>query len=316
MKYCAPARIDLAGGTLDIPPLCFIIKNSITINLAINLHVFLEIQSMSPAFASDFCPEDKDLARLAFFREALDYFQCEHTPRIKVHGNIPPAAGLGGSSSTLVALVLALRERFQGKNADRRQVLNTVTLLENRLLGKPAGSQDAIAAIYGGLNVVSFESGVPERCRLPPPSFLKGPLYLAYSRVRHHSGINNWVVVKAACEGDPHTLRVLQDLNRNAHELRQALREDSLGHFMECMQREASLRKRLSGDIYTEPMARFAGALGEEAACKVCGAGGGGCMFVFAEKPDVQKWTQLARVNDLELLVVEPEYKGCLGVEA
>ncbi len=315
MKYRAPARIDLAGGTLDIPPLCFIIKNSITINLAINLHVFLEIKDTSLATLGAPFGEADELSRQPLFREALEYFQCESTTRFEVNGNIPTASGLGGSSSTLVALVWALRERFLGRSADRGQVLNAVTLLENRLLGKPAGTQDAIAAIYGGLNEISFESGVPERREMHLPPFLRGPLYLAYSRIRHHSGINNWAVVKAACEGDSYTLEVLRDLSWNASKLREALRKHSLSHFVECMARESSLRRQLSSEIFTESMARFAKALEDEAVCKVCGAGGGGCMFVFAEQPDPEKWSQLARENELELLEVHPELEGCLGVE-
>ncbi|HJQ97766.1 MAG TPA: hypothetical protein VJ826_05585, partial [Candidatus Polarisedimenticolaceae bacterium] len=37
-RAVAPTRIDLAGGTLDIWPICHLVEDAVTVNLAIGLH--------------------------------------------------------------------------------------------------------------------------------------------------------------------------------------------------------------------------------------------------------------------------------------
>ena len=302
MRFSAPARIDLAGGTIDIPPLCYLVEDSLTLNLAIDLRVTVGV---SPG------PHENG-RQGTLFDEVFRYFAVDkraHT--VAVESRIPRSSGLGGSSSLLVALVHAVDcLGFQDKGA----VLKAVTVLEHRILRKPAGTQDGVAALYGGLNAITFERGEARRKALPLPAFLSGPLFLAYSPEQHHSGISNWEIVKAACEGDRRTLDTLNALSRNAHGMHEAIVSEREASFLDALHHEAALRNRLCDSLLTPNMAAFAAALPEDIACKVCGAGGGGCMFLFGKNLEIDPLSCLAKEHGLEIISVMADPRGCVRV--
>ena len=314
MKVMAPARIDLSGGTLDIPPLCFMIEGTITLNLAINLRARITTTPSSQTLIREGDAPPVELTGMPLYEKAFAYFPDSDPLTVSIKSDIPRASGLGGSSSTLVALVSALRGAVPETGLERRDVLQQVTVLEHRLLGKPAGTQDAAAAIYGGLSRISFDQGLPFRQSLEMPSFLKGPLYLAYSNIQHHSGINNWAIVRGACEQDQEIISLLQNLCANAHDMEKALIADDTDHFMATLLREAALREQLCPEIMTPDMAAFSKAFGDRLACKVCGAGGGGAMFLFGEDLDRDELEHQASRTGLQIIETGADSEGCRGM--
>ncbi|CAM2010894.1 GHMP family kinase ATP-binding protein [Acanthopleuribacter pedis] len=309
MNISAPARIDLAGGTLDVPPLCFLIRHAATLNIAVNRRVSLSITDARGKLnrAGDIT----DLAAWPLYNEALTYFgQDTDQLGFQVTGNIPPASGLGGSSSLLVALVRLLNESL-GNRPEEKVLLDQVTVLEHRLLGKPAGTQDGIAAIYGGMNWIHYHRGYPVVENVAVPAFLtKNPLLLVYSDQQHHSGINNWSVVSRACEGDPETLRVLNALADNAHAMKESLEASDERGFFETVRTESRLRRDLCPDILNPAMAKFAESVGEGVACKACGAGGGGAMWVYAPGLRLADVADVASRNALQAWEVKIDFNG------
>jgi len=113
------------------------------------------------------------------------------------------------------------------------------------------------------------------------------------------------------------TAAVDQHLNDNAHLLLLALQADDRSAFIECLYREARLRDGLCDGLLTPAMAAFARATQHRVAAKVCGAGGGGCMFLFGEDPDADALEIEAARHGLSLLQVMPSTAGCRseGVE-
>ena len=315
MKFSAPARIDLAGGTLDVPPLCFLVEHAKTLNLAIDLRVTIEATREWEGVALDE-GKPQPFASMPLYEKAFAYFGAPEALGLRVTSDIPRASGLGGSSSLLVALVNLVQSLENDHSFDRHKVLKWVTVLEHRLLGKPAGTQDAIGAIHGGLSSISYELGMPTRQALPVPAFLtERPLILAYSPIQHHSGINNWAVVKAACEGEARTLRTLHALADNAHDLESVLLSGDARDFFACMQREAALRQELCPQILTEDMAAFATRFKDVLACKACGAGGGGCMLAYGPDYDLDEIKSTALENNLQIFEVKPDMRGCERVD-
>jgi len=311
MTYSAPARIDLAGGTLDIPPLCFLIENSLTLNLAINLRTSVHLEENGSGMLVSNPP--KPLRDMPLYSKTLDYFCRSQNLDVRVESDIPQASGLGGSSTLLTALVRALEPFTEDTSEFKEKLLGHVTVLEHRLLGKPAGTQDAIAAIYGGLSEIDFNSGAPSRKPMKIPSFLQGPLYLAYSKIQHHSGINNWAIIRDACEGDASTLSTLNKLNNNSHDMKVALEQDDRHLFFDCLLLESKLRTHLCRGVCTSDMDQFLSNFNHKMVGKVCGAGGGGCMFIFGqdEEMDLDALNHVARKCDMEILTVEADQRGC-----
>lgn len=314
----APARIDLAGGTLDIPPLCYMMKDVVTLNLAIDLTTsvsceLLERGTPAEVVYGEGAPVPAKSEPL--FHELLTYFGREHGVRFRVWSSVPRASGLGGSSVLLTALVRAMLE-LDEEEVDEPHLLEIITVLEHRLLQKPAGTQDAIAAIYGGLSHISYNRGRPTRISLPLPGFLSERLFLAYSSRRHHSGIENWRVLRAACEGEIHSRRVLMELRDNALAMAESLQHEDEKSFARCARREASLRQVLCEEITPPDLAAFAKELPEQVVGKMCGAGGGGCMVLFGEGLQRASLQEQARPHGLEIIETRASERGLREVSA
>ena len=90
-------------------------------------------------------------------REGLRYLGFDDSTGIEIHhqGDLPARAGMGSSGSFSVGLIhalLALRGELVGKHELALRAID----LEQNVLGENVGSQDQVAAAYGGLNVIEF----------------------------------------------------------------------------------------------------------------------------------------------------------------
>lgn len=315
MKFSAPARIDLAGGTLDVPPLCFLVRRAATLNIAVNRRVTLRRHDQPGLLRHG--AQQSPLVDWPLYTEALAYF--EQNPNdfgFAVDNQIPPASGLGGSSSLLVTVV-ALLNKSLGINTTKKVLLDQVTVLEHRLLGKPAGTQDGIGAIHGGMSWIHYHHGYPVVESVAVPEFLqRGPLLLVYSDEQHHSGINNWAVVAKACEGERETLALLDALADNAHAMKSAVAANDETAFFASVCEESRLRRALCPEILNQPMAAFAAEMGDAVACKACGAGGGGAMWVYAPRLARDQIANTASRNKLQTWEVEIDFNGVMQEDA
>ena len=112
---------------------------------------------------------------------------------------------------------------------------------------------------------------------------------LCYTGEPRNSGTNNWEITKRHIDGDQHVFDCFERIRDTAAAMREALTRGD-------WERD----RRLPGDRMGEPQAprarrHHAGdrsliaratAAGAKAA-KVCGAGGGGCLFCLAPPADV-----------------------------
>lgn len=315
MKIVAPGRVDLAGGTLDVPPLCFLVEDAITLNLAITLETEISLEEASQWGVSSPTQGYQGQPLGSLFEKTIQFLKIKQPYHIKISSKIPRASGLGGSSTLLVALVEAFL-KIKQQQVSKQDLLQLVTVLEHRLLGKPAGTQDAIAAIHGGLSQITYNQGMPVRHQLSLPSFLQGDLYLAYSSVQHHSGLNNWGIIKAACQDDAHVLSTLKQLATNAHAMKAALTSDNAEAFFNTLKTEGQLRSLLADGLLPKNMAAFSRSLPEHSTSKICGAGGGGCMLLFGALPPEHVLTEMGNTHDLEIIKCRAQPHGSRSTPA
>jgi D-glycero-alpha-D-manno-heptose-7-phosphate kinase len=304
-RASAPTRIDLAGGTIDIWPLCLSLDGpAVTVNLAIDLRAEAEVSETADGLlyvrSAD---RDEELrlpvgaithGRLGLATRLAAYYGAGTGLCVQLLSRAPPHSGLGGSSALAVALAAALA-RLRGRPFDLRVVQD----LETTLLRTPTGYQDYYPAWKGGLNALT---AVPGGVEVEPiaggPSFLAPHLLLVDTRIEHQSGLTNWEAVKRFFDGD----RVVRDAFHRIAEcagcLRDAVRARDLAAVGAALRDEWDARRRLSPAVTNERLdalafaARGAGAL----AAKVCGAGGGGCMVILA--PDARDRPLLARIRE------------------
>lgn len=308
--FSCPGRIDLAGGTLDVPPLCFLVPKATTVNLAVDLRVFVGVrQTGSVDAVRRDGGEAQPVGEGSLFAHALAHFHPGAAVEIGVRTQIPRSAGLGGSSALLVALCRALGA-MGGGEPDARGLLDVVTVLEHRTLGKPAGTQDGIAAINGGLQVITFSKGRPEWRAIEPCGFLNQALFLVHDPTEHHSGLNNWGIIKRVCDGERRLRETLREMARNAAGVAEALQSRDEAGVIEGLRREAQLRGTLAPGLVPRAMRELLKELGDGVVGKICGAGGGGCMWVTGPGLDATELTHAARRHDLNVMQVHAEPMG------
>lgn len=111
-------------------------------------------------------------------------------------------------------------------------------------------------------------------------------LVLAYTGEPRNSGINNWEVMKAHINGDASVRRNFDQIAAIALGMRQSIEKADWNEAARLLREEWSFRKKNAPGITTElidrlvEVAQAAGATG----AKVCGAGGGGCVFFLVER--------------------------------
>jgi D-glycero-alpha-D-manno-heptose-7-phosphate kinase len=324
MEAVAPTRIDLAGGTLDIWPIYLMLEEPITVNMAVGLHVMARARPTKKGrfilrsadhgtqehFSSIEEAVRKSKHRLA--AEALRAAPCSGM-EVETHSGIPAGSGLGGSSSLSVALLAAM-----GGHSAVESMRPALTILasnmEGRVLGIPPGTQDHLAAAYGGLNAWHYGLMGFRREGLPTdPEWLARRLVLAYTGVAHASAKNNWRVTRAFLDGDRAVRKGFAEVAAAAHDVRRALLKNDLEGLAAGMDRDSRARRRLFPGFHNkrtlalDRAARKAGALGG----RPCGAGGGGSMvFVLKSVPHRELVEGALAGMGARILPVVPDLKG------
>jgi len=211
----------------------------------------------------------------------------------------PAGAGLGGSSTLSVALVGALANWAKWGNGeasqngidpirDGEQLVEIVRDVETTVIQVPAGVQDYYGAMFGGLQSLRWNAGSHKREWLPDSALagLEDRLLLFYSGQSRNSGINNWALFKAFIDGESSVRSKFGRIAEAAGRLDAALRKQDWELSADAIADEWSVRRTLAPGISTPEIDRAfqsasSAAKSERIAGKVCGAGGGGCVFMF-----------------------------------
>jgi D-glycero-alpha-D-manno-heptose-7-phosphate kinase len=298
IQSSAPTRIDLAGGTLDIWPLYLFHDRAQTINAAISLRARCAIQ---PRAASGLTivsgdterrvdvahwSELRDNHELRLLGRLLHYFQADAL-ELHTRSESPVGAGIAGSSALNIAVCGALRA-WSGQARSDESLMQIAMNVEAQAIHVPTGVQDYRPALYGGISAVELGVDGIRRVALPVAATeLEQRLVLAYTGATRNSGINNWEVTKRHIDGDREVQRRFARIRDIAGAMRDALERADWVEAGRQVAEEWENRKGLAPGVTTDRIdamlaaARKAGAYGG----KVCGAGGGGCLFCLSE-PD------------------------------
>ncbi|HET9706482.1 MAG TPA: hypothetical protein VFP85_20710 [Vicinamibacterales bacterium] len=290
----APTRIDLAGGTIDIWPLYLFHPGAQTLNAAISLRARAWIERR-PDDRVELVSEDIDRAEnLAFDQLGAD----ESLPllaklthrfgargiRLVTHAESPAGAGIAGSSALNVAVCGALA-RYTRQSLEPEALLEIAKDVEAQVIRVPTGLQDYRPAMYGGVAALELRAGGAVRVPLAvDPRELEQRIALCYTGEPRNSGTNNWEITKRHIDGDRHVFECFERIRDTAAAMREALARGDWDATAKALATEWENRKRLAPGVTTpaiDTLIARAQAAGATAA-KVCGAGGGGCLFCLA----------------------------------
>jgi D-glycero-alpha-D-manno-heptose-7-phosphate kinase len=332
----APTRIDLAGGTVDLWPLYLFLNQPVTLNLSIDLTVeaILEITTPNPSQITSnrtelICLRSLDqnvecrftwasleegikpptslelhYRLLKFFSQKLPQTASKtQAITLTTRAKSPAGAGLGGSSALSIALIGALATWVnQGvdplKNGE--DFIEIVRDIETTVIQVPAGLQDYYAAMYGGLQSLHWGPGTHRRTQFDESLIpeLESRLLLFYSGQSRNSGINNWALFKDFIDQKAEVRDRFKKIVDASLHLHRALVAHDWKEVGKAIAEEWDVRKTLAAGITTPEIDRAlseAQKLGPLSG-KICGAGGGGCFFVYLPDASETRREQLLEI--------------------
>ena len=115
----APTRVDLAGGTLDLWPLCHLLEcPAVTVNVALARPAevtvelrddgIVEVRSVDRGETVRYDVDRIRHERLGLATRLVEAIAPNHSLTVTLKSNVPAQSGLGGSSALSVALGAAL----------------------------------------------------------------------------------------------------------------------------------------------------------------------------------------------------------------
>ncbi|KAF0040766.1 hypothetical protein F2P81_006664 [Scophthalmus maximus] len=293
-----PARLDLAGGWSDTPPIAFEHGGSVT-NIAVRIDGKRPIGARARRIREPLlllvsrsggreggvstgmvCDSLDDLS---------DYCQ-PHAP---------------GTSSILAGALLAAVYRCTGRTYDTDALIHAILYLE-QILTTGGGWQDQVGGLVGGVKVGRSRTFLPlqvEVERLSPPDdflvALEQRLLLVYTGKTRLARNLLQDVVRNWYSRLPSMVQNVQQLVENSEECARACSEGSLSRLGRCLDRSWEQKKLMApgcepASVRTMMEALRPLVLGQSLA----GAGGGGFLYLLTREPG-QRQVVLQLLNDM-----------------
>ncbi len=315
-----PTRIDLAGGTIDLWPIWAILDNCSTINVSIDIYTTCTLEALT---TPDIYIESPDIKRkwhfkniqelyaskeeaLVFFKSHIAHWNPEGGFRITTTSMSPVGGGLGGSSSLSVAIYKTFHQWLGRTNLDIHKMVAECSHIEAKVLATPTGLQDYYGAASEGLNIISFDSHGPALKALQSHNdTFNRSLLVVYTGKSHHSGINNWGVLKKFIDKDRATVDALIQIRDVALKVADSCTRGDWAKLPALFTLDFQAREKLSSEFMSaeirdlKKITDAAGAIG----FKICGAGGGGCVAVWCppdKKQHIEQQIQSANYQVLK----------------
>ncbi|MDO8582377.1 MAG: kinase [bacterium] len=237
-------------------------------------------------------------------RETLKHLKIHDGVEIHNAADLPARSGLGSSSAFTVGLLHSLYG-LKGITKTRHDLAMEAIHVEQNLIGENVGSQDQVAAAFGGFNTITF--GKDGAISVRPVNFAVGRrealnarlmlFFTGFSRIASEIA-GEWIKGASKKESELRAMHamvgdgvaILENSNRDL---------DDFGRLLhESWQIKRGLNHAVTTDhidgVYA--LARQAGALGG----KLLGAGQGGFMVIYAD-PAVQPRVRAALAGVMEV---------------
>ena len=288
-----PFRISFFGGGTDLPH-WYENNCGAVISTTINKYCYISCRGLPALFeykhrlvysSIEVVNETDDIIHPGI-RGVFQFLCVCHGLEIHHDGDLPARAGLGSSSSFTVGLLNAIQTMY-GLSKDAKTLAQQAIHVERDVLGEFVGSQDQVAASYGGFNHICFlQDGsfdvTPSVLNLEAKNILNDHLMLVFTGIRRHASEIEKTKIKNIS-----TNRVNLDRIANlvlAAEKELLVNTFDISNFGEMLHETWEHKKALAREVSTAPIdelyevARANGAIGG----KLLGAGGGGFLLLLA----------------------------------
>lgn len=317
IKARAPSRIGIGGGGTDIPAF-FEQHGGAVLNVAINLYSYTKMvkndgkytRIMSHDWGIDRgitdvrLEPDNGIDNVDMVKATMEAAGLSPTDgySLLIHSMAPKNSGLAGSSALMVSLLAAMSNAAGKPMMNRDEVAKTAYQIERVVLNRPGGYQDQYAAAFGGFNFIEFKKNsiisLPLRLEEDLAAEWHSSMMLFETPNMRQDAAHNVERKKVEdIASGGKSIDALDDIKYHAYGMRDALMIGDVESMGELLHESWLRKKTLPGvslpymdKIYS--VARENGAYG----AKICGAGGGGFLFVVCDVAERQRITNgLAR---------------------
>jgi D-glycero-alpha-D-manno-heptose-7-phosphate kinase len=329
IRIKSPTRVDLSGGTLDMWPLYNFVGSARTINLAIDIWTTAEliqksdrtidIESVDYQQIWKFKNTDDFLSaldpKLNLFQSVIKPFSQLYPNEIqkgfslKTKSESPIGGGLGGSSSLVISMLKAFSNLTNHKFDSTNDLVHWAHNIEACVLNTPTGTQDYYPAVTGGLSFIDYKaSGILQMVIDPKNTPFAENFLLVNTGKSHHSGLNNFEVLKSAVQQDQKVMSALREIKKISDEMFNVIQTKQWLKLPDLFQREYQARIQLTPAFSSPEIERLSEISlknGAEAV-KICGAGGGGCVLVWVKNEYRQKVIDACEKEKFQCLPAKP----------
>ena len=314
-----PFRVSFFGGGTDYP-LHYKEHGGAVLSTSINKFCYISCRYLPPFFDYQyllryhFREEVNKVSEIEHpsVRECLKYLKMSKGIEMVHTGDIPALSGIGSSSAFTVGFLHTLYA-LKGRMVTKRQLASEAIHVEQNLIKENVGSQDQVAAAFGGINKIEF--GGSKEFFVRPITISDEKLnYLQSCLMFFFTGLTRKAseIVGEQIRNTPNKKKELQILSGMVGEATNLLDGsiDNYEDFGKLMHEQWMIKRDLSSLVTTPKIdeiyntALKAGAIGG----KLCGAGGGGFMILFA-KPEAHSRIK-EKLKDLLLVPINFEMMG------
>jgi D-glycero-alpha-D-manno-heptose-7-phosphate kinase len=295
-----PTRISFFGGGTDYP-IWYEKNGGSVLSTSINKYSYITVRYLPKFFDYKYriryykTEETDNLSEIEHpsVRECAKFVGIEEGFEMAHNSDLPAGSGLGSSSTFTVGMLHSLYA-LKSYMPTRRELAVNALHVEQELIGEAVGSQDQIAAAWGGFNKISFGG---ER------NFEVDPIILSKDRLKElqdnlllcFTGYSRSApkIAEVQISETPSKYRELNDMQSLTTAAFELLKDSSgdLDEFGRMLNTQWRIKKSLASKITNSKLDQIYdvgiknGAIGG----KILGAGGGGFMLFYAQKEKQQK---------------------------
>ena len=290
-----PTRISFFGGGTDYPD-WYKENGGAVISSTINKYSYITVRNLPPFFPYRHRiryyeyeeANTLDEIRHPSVREVAKHLNFQGGLEMVHNADLPAQSGLGSSSTFTVGMLHSLYA-LQGYMPTKRELATNALVVEQERIGETVGSQDQIAAAFGGLNHIEFQrgGGFSVSPVIMDPDRLQGlqeSLLLCFTGFARSAS----EVAKTQVSRLKENKALLEQMSSMASAGLKTLTsaKEHIDEFGELLDAQWKLKRNLSSSVTNDSLdeiyhrGRTAGAIGG----KLLGAGGGGFMLFYAPK--------------------------------
>lgn len=293
-----PTRVSFFGGGTDYPS-WYESHGGAVISATINKYSYITVRELPPFFPYRhriryYEQEEVDNLeeiRHPSVRESALFLEYDRGLEVVHNADLPARSGLGSSSTFTVGMLHALHA-LQGYIPTKRELAKQAIHVEQSRIGESVGSQDQVAAAFGGLNHIRFWNSSfevePITISAERVETLQNHLLLCFTGfARTASEIAVEQIAKT--EENSTLLKEMSSITADGLDLLRSS-DFSVANFGQLLDRQWKAKRQISGSITNRELDEIyekgieAGAYGG----KLLGAGGGGFML-FVANPELHE---------------------------